>query len=294
MFWIPITVVASGFQVARNAAQRSLLTTAGPWGATLVRFLFGLPFSIVFAGVAILLVPGVQLHPTLAFWLWSAVGAAAQICATATLLVAMHRSSFAIGTAFQQSGLPFSALFGLLFFHDHLPPLAWVGVIAATVALMALSWPKRIEGPRDWSAAWLGTASGAAFAFCANAYRQAGLTLDPAHAIPSALATVVAAQAMQSLGLTSWLAARRPAALRAALESWRISLGAGFFGAVASGGWFSALAMAPAGLVRAVGVTEMPFAAIAGRRLFAEKLTGWQWFWGALTALSVALAAVAR
>ena len=36
-------------QVARNTLQRGLLTGAGPWGATLVRFLFGLPFSLAFA-----------------------------------------------------------------------------------------------------------------------------------------------------------------------------------------------------------------------------------------------------
>jgi hypothetical protein len=34
----------------RNAAQRSVMGGAGPWGATLVRFLFGLPFAAVFAG----------------------------------------------------------------------------------------------------------------------------------------------------------------------------------------------------------------------------------------------------
>ena len=41
----------------RNAAQRSLMTGAGPWGATLVRFRFGLPFSLVFVAVALLFLP---------------------------------------------------------------------------------------------------------------------------------------------------------------------------------------------------------------------------------------------
>ena len=31
--FIPITIVATGFQVARNALQRSLLGGAGPWAA---------------------------------------------------------------------------------------------------------------------------------------------------------------------------------------------------------------------------------------------------------------------
>ena len=294
MLWIPITIAATAFQVARNAAQRSLLTGAGPWGATLVRFLFGLPFSLVFTAIALALTPTAQPHFTLVFWLWTTLGGAAQIGATATLLLAMHRSSFAIGTAFQQSGLPFSALMGLLFFHDHLHALAWAGVALATAALAVLSWPRHIDGARDWSAAALGTASGAAFALCANAYRQSALILEPHHPIVAGLVTVVAVQTLQSAGLTTWLAFRSPHSLMAALRSWRVSLGAGFFGAAASGGWFSALAMVPAGLVRAVGVAEMPFAAIAGRRLFAEKLSLWQWFWGAVAAAGVVLAALAR
>lgn len=294
MLWIPFTLGAAAFQVARNAAQRSLLTGAGPWGATLVRFLFGLPFSLLFLAVAMVAVPGVTFHFTPAFWMWCALGGAAQIGATAALLIAMHRSSFALGTTFQQSGLPFAALIGWGFFGDRIAPLTWAGLVAATVGLMILSWPRRIDGPRDWTAALLGIASGAAFAFSANAYRQGTRGLGPDHLIVAALASVVAAQAMQSAGLTLYLAVRDRNALMAALRSWRVSLGAGLFGALASACWFSAFAMAQPALVRAVGVAEMPIAALAGRRLFAEKLSLWQWFWGGVTAAGVIVAALAK
>jgi hypothetical protein len=68
---------------------------------------------------------------------------------------------------------------------------------------------------------------------------------------------------MQSVALTLWMALRDRHALRSALGSWRVSLGAGLFGALASAGWFTALALSPAGPVRAVGVVDMPLAAIA-------------------------------
>ena len=55
--------------------------------------------------------------------------------------------------------------------------------------------------------------------------------------------------------------------------AWRPSLGAGFCGAMASVCWFLALGLAPAAPVRAVGVVETPIAALAGRRLFDERLT---------------------
>jgi drug/metabolite transporter (DMT)-like permease len=104
---------------------------------------------------------------------------------------------------------------------------------------------------------------------------------------------VLAVQTMQTLGLSSALAVFERSSLIAAFTSWRQSFLAGFFGAAASACWFTALAMAPAGPVRAVGVVEMPLAALAGRRLFSEKLTPLQWIAGTVTALGVVLAAVA-
>ena len=97
---------------------------------------------------------------------------------------------------------------------------------------------------------------------------------------------------MQTLALTAWLAARNPQALRAVAAAWRSSLSAGFFGAAASGLWFTAFALSPAGPVRAVGVVEMPIAALAGRRLFAERLALWQVAAAGLAATGVVLAAV--
>ena len=99
-------------------------------------------------------------------------------------------------------------------------------------------------------------------------------------------------QAIQTVALTSVLAVRNPAALRAVVAVWRQSLGAGFCGAAASGLWFTAMALSPVGPVRAVGVVEMPIAALAGRRLFAERLTRLQMVAGVVTALGVVMAAL--
>ena len=91
--WIPIVVWAAFAQTIRNAAQRSLVGDMGTLGATLVRFLYGLPF----AGAWLLLVlvfiapdshlPALQLN----YLLWLVLGAACQLGATACLLVAMKQ-----------------------------------------------------------------------------------------------------------------------------------------------------------------------------------------------------------
>ena len=86
MFWIPATLAASALQVARNAAQRGLIGGAGPWGATLVRFLFGLPFSLIFVAIAWALSPHVAPRFGQAFLYFALTGALSQVLATAALL----------------------------------------------------------------------------------------------------------------------------------------------------------------------------------------------------------------
>lgn len=298
MLWIPATVVAAAFQVARNAAQRSLMTGAGPWGATLTRFLFGLPFALAFTLAAWLFDRDAAPHFSLAFNAYALTGAAAQVLATAALLMALHRAGFGVGTALQQSSLPLSGVIGWLVFGDALSPLAWAGVAVASVGLTILSWPKRrptageAAGARPLSGALFALLSGLLFGFSLNAFRHAALALAPGHPLFASVATVSFTQAAQSLVLGLGLAGLRPAALEAVLSGWRRSLAAGFCGACASSAWVFALSLAPAAAVRALGVIEAPMAAAAGRRLFAERLTAGQLAAGALTAAGVAMTAL--
>lgn len=291
MLWAVLAAAAAPLQVARNAFQRGMIGEAGPWGATLVRFLFGLPFSLALLGIAVLATPDARPEPGLRFFLSVGAGGLAQVAATACLLVAMERAGFAVATFLQQAALPFGAVLGWIAFGDGMHPLQWLGVGVTTVGLSVLSWPR--EGLRTMDpGALLGLAAAAFFALSMNGYRQAGLALEPRHPIFAGIGAVVAAQAIQSVVLGGALALLRPAALRAVFVSWRASLGAGACGAGASVLWFSALAMSPPGPVRAIGVIEAPIAALAGRTLFRERLTPRQLAAGAATALGVVVTAL--
>ena len=79
--WVAATLAGSAGQVARNIAQSNLTKQIGTVGATQVRFLFGLPFAVLFlalvhhfTGEAI---PALTVK-TLAY---TAAGAVAQISA---------------------------------------------------------------------------------------------------------------------------------------------------------------------------------------------------------------------
>lgn len=292
MLWIFLTTMAAPLQVARNAMQRGLAGDAGPWGATLVRFLFGLPFSIAIFLTVLALTPGASLRWTPTFWTAAVIGAIAQVSATAVLLMAMRRAGFAVATMLQQSSLPLAAIMGWLVLGDDLRPGVWAGVAVATAGLVVLSWPRRGQGKADLPGALFGLAAGAAFAVAFNGFREAGRALDPAHPIFSATAALVVTQIMQSVTLTSILAVTRPQALRSVAGAWRSSLAAGFFGSAASACWFGSLALAPAAPVRAVGLIEGPIAAAVGRKLFRERLSVRQWVGGALTGAGLLLCAL--
>ena len=59
--WVPVVLFAAAAQTVRNTAQRSLTTELGTLPATLVRFLYGLPFALVY----------LALLSSAAFSLWS-------------------------------------------------------------------------------------------------------------------------------------------------------------------------------------------------------------------------------
>lgn len=287
MLWIILAAAAAPLQVARNAMQRGLTGDAGPWGATLVRFLFGLPFSIAILAVAVSLTPDAVPHPSARFWIATVVGAISQVAATGALLMAMRRSGFAVAIMLQQSSLPLAAVLGWLVLGDRLAPWVWGGVVLASGGLVVLSWPRRDQMAADLAGGLLGLAAGASFAVAFNAYRQAGQAFEPNHPLFSSSVALVTAQVMQSIVLGGLLALWRPQALRAVFQSWKVSLAAGFFGSAASACWFGALALAPAAPVRAVGLIEGPFAAAVGRRLFRERLSARQWIGGGLTAIGL-------
>ena len=79
--WIPITLSAALAQTLRNAAQRHLTGDLGALGATLVRFLYGLPFAVVWLGVAWIGFAGGGAWPAInaPFLAWTVVAALSQI-----------------------------------------------------------------------------------------------------------------------------------------------------------------------------------------------------------------------
>ena len=286
--WIPVTVWAAFAQTIRNAAQRSLTAELGTLGATLVRFLYGLPFAALWLAFVVKFTASSLPTVDLRFLLWVLAGAIAQIVATALLLKTMQERNFALGVAYSKSEVLQVAIFGLAFLGDPLGIAATLAVLAGTAGVLLLS-------PAGWSAgftsrtALLGLASGAGFAFSAVGYRGAALALGDTPFLLAAAATLVAAQLLQTLLLGGWLIVRDPGVVGRVLRAWRASLLAGFMGAAASAGWFTAFAIEPAVHVRTLGLIELVFSYAVSRKLFRERLTRRELAGMALLALGVVL-----
>lgn len=276
--WIPITVAAAGAQTVRNAAQRQLTGELGTLGATLVRFLYGLPFAALWL-VAVKEIGDYAL-PALSkpFAAWLVIGALSQIVATALLLRAMDERNFTLGVAYSKSEVIQVAAFGFIFLGDPLTMVTIAAVVLGTLGVMLLTPVDRLHPIRTLISglatrpALLGLASGSGFALSAVGYRGAALALDAPFLMAAAF-TLIGAQLFQSIVLCAWLSIFRQGLLTRVLRAWRASLFAGFAGAAASAGWFTAMAIEPVANVRTLALIELVFSYTISRRIFKEEFS---------------------
>lgn len=277
--WIPVTIGAALAQTLRNAAQRHLTASLGTFGATLVRFLYGLPFAALW----FVLVQGAGTAPAPApspgFAGWVLLGAVCQIAATVLLLRVMAERNFTLGVAYSKSEIVQLAVFGFAFLGDPVSAVAGLAIALGTLGVLMLSPTDPQRPVRALLVGWttrparLGLASGAGFALAAVSYRGAVLALGGIPFLTAAACTLLAAQLLQTVLLGGWLLLRDAAVVTGVLRAWRASLFAGFMGAAASVGWFTAMAIEPVAHVRTLGLIELLFSYVVSRRVFRERLT---------------------
>jgi drug/metabolite transporter (DMT)-like permease len=268
--WIPVTLLASSAQTLRNAMQRDLIGALGAVGAAQVRFLFGLPFAVLFlTGVAV--ATGLNLPSLTAVNLaWTAFGAVSQVIATSLMLAAMRTKSFVVAVAYTKTEAAQIALFGLIALNNPPTPALVAAIALATIGVVLMAIRSRKELAADWRSAALGIFSATFFAFAAIGFRFAVIAVNSPSRVLSASVILVVGLAIQSAALGLYLAAFDRAGARAIIASWRSSLFAGFMGALASQLWFVAFALSDAAPVRTLALIEVPMAQIVSLKMFRE------------------------
>lgn len=276
--WIPITIAAAFLQNLRSAAQKHLKAVMGTTGATFVRFGFGLPFVFAFlTGLSIIggyPVPG----PNPVFLVWVFVGALCQIGATFLLVHLFSFRNFAVGSAYSRTEPAQAALFGLIILGERvsLGVLAAIavsvfGVMLISVAHMPMNWRNLIASVFARNAL-IGLASGALFGVSAVGYRAASLSLGGPNFFMQAATTLAWAISIQTAVMIVWMAWKEPAEFGRIGRAWKVALFTGLMGATASMGWFTAMTLQHAAVVKALAQVEMLFTFAASVFFFHERI----------------------
>lgn len=269
--WIPVTLIASAAQVARNTMQRGLIGSIGTVGATQVRFLYGFPFAALFLA-GILLVTGEGLPaPGPGFLPYLVAGAVTQVLATALMLAAMRDRSFAVVTALVKTEPVQVALFGFLVLGDRLTAPGAGGVVIATMGVVLASMRGARDLTRDGAGPVLfGLAAAALFALSSIAFRGAILGFEGGSVPVRASAALTLALGLQTAILVAWMGLFDRPALRGSLLAWRPSLLAGLLGALGSQFWFLGFALTSAANVRTLALVEVILAHAVSRRVLGQ------------------------
>jgi drug/metabolite transporter (DMT)-like permease len=276
--WIPITIAAAFLQNLRSAAQKHLKSVMGTTGATFVRFGFGLPFAGLF--LAILRFWAGYDFPSLGptFFAWAIVGGLAQIGATFLLVYLFSFRNFAVGTAYSRTEPAQAALFGLIFLGEYASAgtllaiaVSVIGVMLISVAHTQVGWRSLITSVFARNAL-IGLASGTLFGVSAVAYRAASISLGGPNFMMQASVTLTFVIILQTLLMLIWMLLRDRAELAKIGCAWKPALFTGLTGASASFGWFMAMTLQQAAVVKSLAQVEMLFTFAASVFFFKEKI----------------------
>lgn len=275
--WIPVTVAAAFMQNARSALQKHLKGHLTTLGATYVRFLYALPFAILYVA-ALNTVGGSPLPAANAtFLVYVFLGAVSQIVFTGLLLWLFSFRNFAVGTTFSKTEVVQVAVLGFLVLGDTLTLASGAAIAIAALGVMVLS-----AGQSHVTVAALltslserptliGLASGAFLGASVVFFRGAALSLGYDGVVMAAAYTLAVALIMQTVLMGAFLAWKERATLTAVIVHWQWSLAVGVAGIAASICWFTAFTLQNAAYVRALGQVELIFTFMASVFFFGEK-----------------------
>ncbi|MGI9400172.1 MAG: EamA family transporter [Rhizobiaceae bacterium] len=276
--WVLITVGAAFLQNLRSTLQKYLKGAMGTTGATFVRFGFGLPFAIMFVALLHLAGGMVIPAPNLEFLIWVVIGALSQIFANALLIHLFSFRNFVVGTAYSRTESAQAAIFGFVFLDERINAGILVAIAVAVIGVMLISVAKAGEGARAIvtaifsRTAGIGILSGTFFGLAAVAYRAASLSLGYPGYLMQAAVTLLWTISLQTIVMLIWMAWRERDEIGRIIAAWKPALATGFVGATASFGWFTAMTLQQAAIVKAVALIEIVFTVLSSVLFFRERI----------------------
>lgn len=276
--WILFTVAAAGFQCWRTAKQQKLRGQLSLNGAAVVRYLYGVPAGLIILGIYHSVFGGEVGAFSWTFLAYCAAGGLGQILGTNLLIMSFSSRGFAVGTAYSKTEAIQASIIAIVLLGEHLSGLSWLGILVSVGGVLYLSLAGRNLSARGileatgQPAALLGIAAGFCFAVCSVFIKSANMALPGTDLVLKALVSLVVINTMQTAMQGGYLLLREPLEIRRVLASGRHSVWVGTLSAAGSACWFSAFALAPVALVRAVGQVEIIFTLLVSRFYLRESV----------------------
>jgi drug/metabolite transporter (DMT)-like permease len=298
--WIPITLFAVLMQTVRTAAQKLLTANLDPVATTLVRFLFGLPFVLLYLAAVMVwfdvTVPAI--HPTfLGLALFAAV---MQVVATVLLVYLFSLRNFAVGTTYARTEAFLTAVVGATLFDEWISAQGWVAIVVSVAGVLVLTIARGGAGQRTlvqrlWNrSALVGLSSGLCFALCSLSIRKASLSFHIDNFLLSAGVTLATLVVLQTFMMVTVVAARSPSQFPVMAKYWRVCLLVGLTSALGSIAWFTAMTLERASYVKALGQIEFLFALAISTLFFRERTTPMEMAGMALVGLGIIVLVLAN
>jgi len=261
-------------QAVRTAGQKQLTSSVTPMGATLIRYVYGLPFAIVYLliiskgeGLAQLLDASVNVR----FVVYALLASVAQILATYLLVKVFSFRNFTVGTSFAKTEAIQTAVFAMVFFGATLNALGWLAVAVGVLGIFIVSIPTK-TGQWEPANVVLGTLSGTAFSFTSLWLREASLSLS-LPVLQSAAVTLVFMVSVQSIMCIAFIMVKEKDQFAAINKRSRLAWFVGLTSALGSIGWFTAMTYQNPALVKSLGQIEFIFTALLTTLFFKERIT---------------------
>ena len=275
--WILLTLFAVVMQTLRTAGQKHLTAHMDAMAATLVRFLFGLPFAAAYLFGVTHFYQAPLPEPNATFLIFAVTASVAQIVATVLLIYLFTLRNFAVGTTYARTEAFLTAIVGALFFGELITLPGWSAILVSVAGVVVLTIARtHIEAlslvHRLWNrAAAVGLASGLCFALTSLSLRKASLSLGVDNFQLSAGITLVTMVVIQTALTSAYVGVKNARQFAVIFKCWRPCLFVGLTSALGSIGWFTAMTLERASYVKALGQIEFVFALAVSTFFFRER-----------------------
>ncbi|WP_372403034.1 EamA family transporter [Acinetobacter piscicola] len=271
-FWIFFTVMAAFMQAWRNAFQKQLSLTVDVYGVTLARFIFGLPFAIVYIFILYLQQPlSTHVEFTSRYWLYVIIAGMSQIAATALMVRLFKQKNYAIGVGLAKSEAILAAMIAVAVLHEKLTVLGWFGVMLGGIAVFLLSNGKQKEAI-SLQTLTIGIGSGLCFAITSLLVREASLELTNLPYLHRAAWVLLSIIGFQCFSMLLFLIVFSRKTLLAMWQKIGLTFKVSVCSFLASLGWFTAMSMQSVAIVKTLGQIEILFSLLISVYFFKEKL----------------------